>query len=158
MCGILLSRFPCRHSLCFEKSIFTAITCSPLADPINGTVSYSDAADGLGNYVFNVTANHSCDTGFDLFGNNTSTCTGDGSSTTGAFDREAPNCERECKIIVTIKKTVQSFNEQKHVCFVSMHRCSCLIIITYPRCCHTCCECGGCAGSSRFGWSCLWVH
>ncbi len=40
-------------------------------------------------------ANHSCDTGFDLAGNSR-TCSGDGSSATGAFDGEAPNCEGEC--------------------------------------------------------------
>ncbi len=39
-------------------------------------------------------ANHSCDTGFVLVGNNTRTCTGDGSSTTGVFDGEAAICER----------------------------------------------------------------
>ncbi|XP_064395003.1 uncharacterized protein LOC135342233 isoform X1 [Halichondria panicea] len=70
-----------------------AITCSPIADPINGTVIYSSDVDGLGNYVFNVTANHSCDTGFDLVGNNPRTCSGDGSSITGAFDGEDLKCE-----------------------------------------------------------------
>ncbi|XP_064384817.1 E-selectin-like [Halichondria panicea] len=70
-----------------------ATTCSPLADLLNGTISYSAAADGLGNYVFNVTANHSCDTGFDLVGNNPRTCSGDGSIITGTFDGEAPSCE-----------------------------------------------------------------
>ncbi|XP_064407455.1 complement component receptor 1-like protein [Halichondria panicea] len=41
-------------------------------------------------------ANHSCDTGFVMFGNNTRTCTGDGSSTTGVFDGEAAICELIC--------------------------------------------------------------
>ncbi len=81
---------------------FTAITCSPLTDPINGTIIYSAAADGVGNYVLNVTANHSCESGFSLVGNNSRTCTGDGSSTTGAFYGEAPHCEGEyVQIIVT---------------------------------------------------------
>ncbi len=43
--------------------------------------------------MFNVTANHSCDTGFDLVGNNPRTCSGDGSSITGAFDGEDLKCE-----------------------------------------------------------------
>ncbi len=72
---------------------FAEITCSPLADPINGTVLYSTATDGVGNYVFDVTANHSCYTGFSLVGDNTRTCTGDGSSINGAFDGVAPTCE-----------------------------------------------------------------
>ena len=37
-----------------------------------------------------MTANHSCDTGFDLVGSNSRTCSVDGSSITGAFDGEAP--------------------------------------------------------------------
>ena len=77
--------------------VFSAIACSPLADPINGTVSYSAAADRIGKYVFNVTANHSCDTGFTLVGNNTRTCSGDGTSITGAFDGKTSTCERECR-------------------------------------------------------------
>ncbi len=73
--------------------IFAEITCSPFADPINGSVIYSAATDGVGNYVFNVTANHSCYTGFSLVGDNTRTCSGDGSSINGAFDGVAPTCE-----------------------------------------------------------------
>ena len=83
--------------MCLERKgfIFAEIICSPLADPINGTVLYSAATDGVGNYVFNVTANHSCYTGFSLVGDNTRMCTGDGSSINGAFDGVAPTCERK---------------------------------------------------------------
>ncbi len=81
-----------------ERIQFSAITCSPVADPINGTVVYSVAADDVGNYVFNVTANHSCYTGFFLVRDNKRKCTGDGSSITGAFDGVAPTCERKCLI------------------------------------------------------------
>ncbi|XP_064407220.1 P-selectin-like [Halichondria panicea] len=69
------------------------ITCIPLADPLHGTVSYSAAADRIGKYVINVTATYSCDTGFSLVGNHTRTCTGDGNSTTGAFNKLSPTCE-----------------------------------------------------------------
>ncbi len=55
----------------------------------------SSTSDENGNYAFNAMANHSCDTGFVLVGNNTRTCTGDGSSTTGVFDGEAAICECE---------------------------------------------------------------
>ncbi len=87
--------------LCLVKYFnFAAITCFPLDDPINGTVIYSAAADEFGNYALDTMANHSCDTGFDLVGNNSRTCSGDGSSITGAFDGEAPNCEGECVQII----------------------------------------------------------
>ncbi len=55
----------------------------------------SSTSDENGNYAFNAMANHSCDTGFVLVGDNTRTCTGDGSSTIGVFDGEAAICERE---------------------------------------------------------------
>ena len=90
-------------------SLFSAITCSPIADPINGTIIYSAAADGLGNYVFNVTAYHSCDTGFDLVGNNPRTCSGDGSIIVSAFDGEPIICEGacECVQIIAIKHSFE---------------------------------------------------
>ncbi len=72
-----------------------AITCPPLTAPINGFVTYSSTFDENGNYALNAMANHSCDTGFVLVGNNTRTCTGDGRSTTRVFDGEAAICERE---------------------------------------------------------------
>ena len=75
-----------------------AITCPPLTAPTNGFVTYnSSTSDENGNSAFNAMANHSCDTGFVLVGNNTRTCTGDGSSTTGVFDGEAAFCE--CELI-----------------------------------------------------------
>ena len=63
--------------------------------------------------MFNVTANHSCDTGFDLVGNSSRTCSGDGSSITGAFDGEAPRCEGECIqiIIRTLQNTLKALIE-----------------------------------------------
>ena len=73
-----------------------AITCPPLTAPTNGFMTYSSStSDENGNYAFNAMANYSCDTGFVLVGNNTRTCTGDGSSNTGGFDGEAPFCECE---------------------------------------------------------------
>ncbi|XP_064407630.1 latrophilin-like protein LAT-2 isoform X2 [Halichondria panicea] len=78
-----------------EAAICEPITCPPLTAPTNGSVTYSSStSDENGNYAFNAMANHSCYTGFVLVGNNTRTCTGDGSSTTGVFDGEAAICER----------------------------------------------------------------
>ncbi|XP_064407631.1 uncharacterized protein LOC135352375 isoform X3 [Halichondria panicea] len=77
-----------------EAAICEPITCPPLTAPTNGSVTYSSStSDENGNYAFNTMANHSCDTGFGLVGNNTRTCTGDGSSTTGVFDGEAAICK-----------------------------------------------------------------
>ncbi len=73
----------------------TAITCPPLNDLTNGTVTYNDVEDESGNLNFETQSTYSCDTGFFLVGNNKRTCTGDGSSITGAFDGVAPTCERK---------------------------------------------------------------
>ncbi len=59
----------------------------------NGSVMYTSAADGNSSYSFNVVAMYSCNAGFSLVGRETLSCTGDGSSTTGAFDGVAPTCE-----------------------------------------------------------------
>ncbi len=69
-----------------------AITCQALPEPASGTVFYDDNRDD-GSYAFNVVASYSCDIGFTLVGGTTRTCTGDGSSVIGAFDRLAPTCE-----------------------------------------------------------------
>ena len=90
-----------------------AITCPPLTAPTNGFVTYnSSSSNENGNYAFNSMANHSCDTGFVLVGNNTRTCTGDGSSTTGVFDGEAAICEREqliCNGKLSLKRRLYCF-------------------------------------------------
>ncbi len=69
--------------------------------PINGSVSYGGAVtDVNGSFEFNVMATYSCDTGFALINSDSRTCTGDGSSTTGAFDGEVPTCEGEYPIYI----------------------------------------------------------
>ncbi len=74
----------------------TAITCPPIFNSLDGSVSYSNVPGQSNSYTFNVMATYSCDTGFSLLGDNTRTCTGDGSSIIGAFDGEVPTCESEC--------------------------------------------------------------
>ncbi|XP_064385319.1 E-selectin-like [Halichondria panicea] len=73
--------------------ICEAITCPPLSNPTNGSVSYSNVPDQNNSYVFNVMATYRCNSGFALVGNNTRNCSGDGSSITGAFDGEDLKCE-----------------------------------------------------------------
>ncbi len=70
-----------------------AITCPPSTAPSNGSVTYSSTADENVAYAFDVVASYSCFTGFSIVGDNTRICTGDGSSTTGAFDGTVPICE-----------------------------------------------------------------
>ncbi len=62
-----------------------AITCPPLTAPTNGSVTYNTSSSDKNNFAVSAMANYSCDTGFVLVGNNTRTCTGDGSSTIPVF-------------------------------------------------------------------------
>ncbi len=55
-------------------------------------MTYSAIANQNDTYAFDVVATYNCFAGFSLVGNNTRNCTGDGSSTTGAFDGIAPIC------------------------------------------------------------------
>ncbi len=81
-------------------SILTAIICPAVAAPSSGSIDFGGASsDGNSNYSFDVVAKYSCDTGFSLVGNSSRTCTGDGSSSTGAFDGGAPTCERKRIVI-----------------------------------------------------------
>ena len=67
-----------------------------MAAPSSGSIDFGGvSSDGNSNFAFDVVANYSCDNGFSLIGNSSRTCTGDGSSTTGAFDGAAPTCERK---------------------------------------------------------------
>ncbi|XP_064386446.1 E-selectin-like [Halichondria panicea] len=80
-------------------------TCEPITCPApvflnNGSIDFGGASpDENSTYAFNAFANYNCDTGFSLVGDQTRTCTGDGNSTTGAFDRLPPTCERKCIIL-----------------------------------------------------------
>ncbi len=87
--------------------LFSAITCPALTRPNNGSVSYGGTSNINGSYPFNSTATYNCDTGFSLVGNNdTKTCTGDGSSTTGVFNGMAPTCE--CELVFLASKYLVS--------------------------------------------------
>ena len=73
-----------------------AITCPGVPTPNNGNIDFGGASlDENGTYIFAVVATYSCDTGFHLVGNDSRTCTGDGSSIIGAFDGAASTCQRE---------------------------------------------------------------
>ena len=60
----------------------TAVDCDTLSDPANGQVSTSGT-------TFGETATYSCNTGYNLVGDNTRTCQAD-----GMWSGSAPTCER----------------------------------------------------------------
>ncbi len=66
----------------------------------NGSIDFGGASSfENGTYAFNTVATYNCDTGFSLEGNTTSMCSGDGNSTTGAFNGVVPTCERKYKLL-----------------------------------------------------------
>ncbi len=74
--------------------------CPALSDPINGKIEYDDGDTSTNNnqlrlVPFGTMATYTCVFVFALIGNDIRTCTGDGSSTTGAFSGIDPTCERE---------------------------------------------------------------
>ncbi len=72
-----------------------------MAAPSSGSIDFGGASsDGNSNYAFDMVANYNCDNGFSLIGNSSRMCTGDGGSTTGAFDGAAPTCERKRTLLL----------------------------------------------------------
>ena len=66
--------------------VFIAITCPALAPPTDGSVNCTNGNN------FGSVCTFTCSSGYSLVGSSTSTCGGDGSSVTGAFDQAAPTC------------------------------------------------------------------
>ena len=50
---------------------------------------------------FGSVCNFTCSVGFGIVGSSSSTCGGDGSSTTGSFDNPAPTCEGQLLMPMT---------------------------------------------------------
>ena len=50
---------------------------------------------------FGSVCNFTCSVGFGIVGSSSSTCGGDGSSTTGSFDNPAPTCEGQLIMSMT---------------------------------------------------------
>ena len=77
-----------------KNPLYPAIECEPLPDIANGNISYAD--DMTPNYEVGTIATYECDDGYYLMGDDERNCTaGDGSSTTGVFDRQEPTCVRK---------------------------------------------------------------
>lgn len=76
-------------------ALLSAKTCAAVMDPESGSVVYDTTADGSGNYPIGTVATYTCNIGNGLNGMASRTCVGDGSSTVGDFDGNAPTCERK---------------------------------------------------------------
>ena len=79
---LLLSNLPIKY----VNNVFllsTVVDCNALSDPANGQVSTT------GGTTFGQTATYSCNTGYNLVGDNTRTC-----GATGNWSGSAPTCER----------------------------------------------------------------
>ncbi len=77
--------------------LLAVIICPALMHPMNGQIDYYGGGVNSNQFQisFGTIATYTCVHGFALICNNTRTCTGDGSSTTGAFSGIDPTCERE---------------------------------------------------------------
>lgn len=84
------------HSYILRLYIFClkGIICFALADvPDNGRITYSNEANGDGNYPFSTTATYVCDDGFGLVdGPALRECSGDGSRVFGLFIGMSSTC------------------------------------------------------------------
>ena len=69
------------------------IKCPLPSQPTNGEMLHGAIIPVGGVLDFNVVATYQCNTGYALVGDMMRTCTGDGSSTMGAFTGEQPTCE-----------------------------------------------------------------
>lgn len=94
MCALQLSIFAFCHII--------AITCPPLEDIENGTIIYlnSTTNESAKDYAYNSTAMFECFIGHILTGVNTSTCTGNGSSSNGVWSDNVPQCSRKLIVII----------------------------------------------------------
>ncbi len=77
----------------------TAITCSVLAELVNGTIDYSRYPNS-DRYSYGTTATYQCNPGYNITSRDSvRTCTGDGTSTVGEWDTAAPQCPRTFFIV-----------------------------------------------------------
>ena len=83
-CMLLLSNIPIKyvHNV-YEFLFSTAVDCGTLTDTANGQVNHTAGT------TFAETATYSCNTGYNLVGDNTRTC-----QATGEWSGSAPTCER----------------------------------------------------------------
>ena len=96
-----VSAYFCFENLKTPFNLLPAITCPAVLFPNNGSIDFGGDSPGENStYAFNAVSTYNCDSGFSLVGDQTRTCTGDGNSTTGAFDRSSPTCERKCILLI----------------------------------------------------------
>ena len=76
------------------NDVLTAITCSVLAELINGMIDYSRSPNSA-RYSYGTAAIYRCNPGYNITSvDNVRACTGDGKSSSGQWDGAAPQCPR----------------------------------------------------------------
>ena len=96
-----------------------AITCPALSTPQNGNPPSCTNNDNFGSVC-----TFTCMTGYGIVGDSTSTCTGDGSSKDGSYDKPAPTCEGNyifilLKILlITLKFKKSCFTKTNEYCVI----------------------------------------
>ncbi len=86
------------HLLVFIHTLFflTAITCSVLAELVNGTIVYSRSPNSV-RYSYGIRAIYQCNSGYNIMiigRDRVTTCTGDGNTPDGQWNGTAPQCSR----------------------------------------------------------------
>lgn len=81
----ILTMYTPSLSACFDYCYLEAISCGDLHDPQYGSVQYTGT-------VFQSTARYTCDTGFEIIGDERRTCQG-----SGKWTGSTPSCRREFK-------------------------------------------------------------
>ncbi|XP_064407236.1 sushi, von Willebrand factor type A, EGF and pentraxin domain-containing protein 1-like isoform X2 [Halichondria panicea] len=93
------------------QAVCVSIMCPDLADPINGTVTFS--ADGLAPFMLATVATYSCEPGYGLNSTSTRTCVDLSGETdpVGTWDGEAPTCSAiQCMTLSAIDNGTISYN------------------------------------------------
>ena len=112
-CMCYYQKFMLPHSL--HNIVFTIMSCSAALCPdpahiVNGMVTFT------GNSVGD-TATYTCNSGFELIGNASTTCT-QVDVNSAAFSPAAPVCRRECSVIMNI--TTKCLCYHVHCLFTSL--------------------------------------
>ena len=109
--------FTLTHNFCF------AALCPDPADIINGMMTFT------GNSVGD-TATYTCNSGFELIGNASTTCT-QVDVKSAAFSPAAPVCQRECCVIMSVTTRCLCY----HVHRITAHLINTIVSLT-----QSCCE------------------
>ena len=72
--------------------------CTELTEPMNGQIDYS--TDSVAPFEFGTVATYTCSQGYELDGNPTRTCGGDGTSPNGTWSGSSPACVGQYHLVL----------------------------------------------------------